>query len=135
MAVTLVDPNGLPKHPAYRQLSIATGSRLVFLAGQAARDDQGRTIGNGDLAAQVEQAYTNISTAMADIGGSFDDVTRLTVYVVDWHPEKMSLLAEGMTRAAKKLQTDLAKPGTLVGVAALAEPDLLVEVEATAVLG
>jgi len=131
----MADPDGLPKHPAYRQLSIATGSRLVFLAGQVARDGENRTVGNGDLAAQVEQAYTNIAKALADVGGSFDDVAKLTVYVVDWHPEKMSLLAEGMTRAAKKLQADLAKPGTLVGVAALAEPDLLVEVEATAVLG
>lgn len=134
MAVTLADPDGLPKHPAYRQLSIATGSRLVFLAGQGAQDAEGRTVGSGDLAAQIEQAYTNIGTALADIGGSFDDVTRLTMYVVDWHPEKMPLLAEGMTRAAKKLQIDLAKPSTLVGVAALAEPDLLIEVEATAVL-
>ena len=42
MAVTLVNPDGLPKPDVYRQLSIATGSRLVFLAGQVARDAEGR---------------------------------------------------------------------------------------------
>ncbi|GAT70738.1 RidA family protein [Planomonospora sp. ID91781] len=134
MAVTLVNPEGLPKPEAYRQLSIATGSKLVFIAGQVARDAEGRRVGEGDLAAQVEQAYLNIGTAMAGIGGSFDDVAKLTAYVVDWSPEKMQLLGEGVSRAAAKLGVDPVKPITLLGVAALAEPDLLVEIEATAVI-
>ncbi len=134
MAVKLVNPNGLPKPDVYRQLSIATGSKLVFLAGQVARDAEGRKVGEGDFAAQVEQCYLNIGTALAEIGGSFDDVAKLTVYVVDWSPEKMPLLGEGVARAAAKLGIDPVKPVTLLGVAALGEPDLLVEVEATAVL-
>ncbi|MBB3725434.1 RidA family protein [Nonomuraea dietziae] len=134
MAVTLVNPKGLPQPEVYRQLSIATGSRLVFLAGQVARDADGRKVGEGDLAAQVEQAYLNIGTALAEVGGSFDDVAKLTVYVVDWSPEKLPLLGEGVARAAAKLGVDPVKPITLLGVAALGEPDLLVEVEATAVL-
>lgn len=134
MSVTLVNPEGLPKPEAYRQLSVATGSKLVFLAGQVARDAEGRPVGEGDFAAQVEQCYLNIATALAGIGGSFDDVAKLTVYVVDWSPEKMPLLGEGVGRAAAKLGIDPVKPITLLGVAALGEPDLLVEVEATAVL-
>lgn len=134
MAVELVNPDGLPKPDVYRQLSIATGSRLVFLAGQVARDGDGNPVGAGDLAAQVEQAYLNIGTAMAAVGGSFDDVAKLTVYVVDWTPDKMPLLGEGIGRAAAALGCDPVKPITLLGVAALGEPDLLVEVEATAVL-
>jgi enamine deaminase RidA (YjgF/YER057c/UK114 family) len=134
MTVTLVNPDGLPKPDVYRQLSIATGSKLVFLAGQVARDAEGRRVGEGDLAAQVEQAYLNIGTALAEVGGSFDDVAKLTVYVVDWTPDKMPLLGEGVARAATKLGVDPVKPITLLGVAALGEPDLLVEVEATAVL-
>jgi enamine deaminase RidA (YjgF/YER057c/UK114 family) len=102
--------------------------------GQVARDAEGRRVGEGDLAAQVEQAYLNIGTALAEAGGSFDDVAKLTVYVVDWTPDKMPLLGEGVTRAAAKLGVDPVKPITLLGVAALGEPDLLVEVEATAVL-
>src|SRR5687768_16987116 len=134
MSVTLVNPEGLPKPDVYRQLSVATGSKLVFLAGQVARDADGRPVGEGDFAAQVEQCYLNIGTALAGIGGSFDDVAKLTVYVVDWSPEKMSLLGEGVGRAATKLGIDPVKPITLLGVAALGEPDLLVEVEATAVI-
>lgn len=134
MTVTLVNPDGLPKPEVYRQLSIATGSRLVFLAGQVARDADGQPVGEGDLAAQVEQAYLNIGTAMKAIGGSFDDVAKLTVYVVDWEPGKLPLLGEGVARAAAKLGVDPVKPITLLGVAALGEPDLLVEVEATAML-
>jgi enamine deaminase RidA (YjgF/YER057c/UK114 family) len=134
MAITLVNPNGLPKPEVYRQLSIATGSKLVFLAGQVARDADGRRVGEGDFAAQVEQCYLNIGTALADIGGSFDDVAKLTIYVVDWTEEKLPLLGEGVARAAAKLGVDPVKPITLLGVAALGEPDLLVEVEATAVI-
>ncbi|ALO12389.1 Putative translation initiation inhibitor [Streptomyces venezuelae] len=134
MSVTLVNPEGLPKPEVYRQLSVATGSKLVFLAGQVARDADGRPVGGGDFAAQVEQCYLNIATALAGIGGSFDDVAKLTIYVVDWSPEKMPLLGEGVGRAAAKLGIDPVKPITLLGVAALGEPDLLVEVEATAVI-
>lgn len=134
MSVTLVNPEGLPKPDVYRQLSVATGSKLVFLAGQVARDADGTPVGEGDLAAQVEQCYLNVATALAGIGGSFDDVAKLTVYVIDWTPEKMPLLGEGVSRAAAKLGVDPVKPITLLGVAALGEPDLLVEVEATAVL-
>jgi enamine deaminase RidA (YjgF/YER057c/UK114 family) len=134
MTVTLVNPDGLPKPDVYRQLSIATGSKLVFLAGQVARDAQGRPVGEGDLAAQVEQAYLNIGIALAGVGGSFDDVAKLTIYVVGWTPDKMPLLGEGVARAAAKLGIDPVKPITLLGVAALGEPDLLVEVEATAVI-
>ena len=61
-------------------------------------------------------------------------VAKLTIYVVDWGPDKMPLLGEGVSRAAEKLGIDPVKPITLLGVAALGEPDLLVEVEATAVL-
>jgi enamine deaminase RidA (YjgF/YER057c/UK114 family) len=134
VAVELVNPEGLPKPEMYRQLSIATGSKLVFMAGQVARDADGNPVGEGDLAAQVEQAYLNIGTALASIGGSFNDVAKRTIYLVDWSPDKLPLLGEGVARAAAKLGVDPVKPVTLLGVAALGEPDLLVEVEATAVL-
>ncbi|MFD3804851.1 RidA family protein [Streptomyces sp. NPDC058611] len=134
MAITLVNPEGLPEIGAYRQVSIATGSKLVFIAGQVAWDARGATVGEGDLAAQVEQCYLNIGTALDGAGGSFDDVAKLTVYVVDWTPDKMPLFLEGVARAAAKLGGTPVPPGTLVGVAALDVPEHLVEVEATAVL-
>lgn len=127
MPITLVNPSGLPEIDAYRQVSIATGTKMVFVAGQVAWD-------GGDLAAQVEQCYLNVATALAGAGGTFDDVAKLTVYVVDWTPGKMSLFLEGVARAAGKLGGTPVPPGTLIGVAALDIPEHLVEVEAVAVL-
>lgn len=134
MAITLVNPSGLPEIDAYRQVSIASGSKLVFIAGQVAWDADGITVSEGDLAAQVEQCYLNIGTALAEVGGSFDDVAKLTVYVVDWTPDKLPLFLEGVARAAAKLGVTPVPPGTLLGVAALDAPDHLVEVEATAII-
>lgn len=134
MAITLVNPEGLMKVGLYRQVSVSTGSKLVFIAGQVACDADGVTVGKGDLAAQVEQCYLNVGTALAEVGASFDNVAKLTVYLVDWTPGKMPLFMEGLARAAAKLGVTPAPPFTGVGVAALAGPDILVEVEATAVV-
>ncbi|MFD4693752.1 RidA family protein [Streptomyces sp. NPDC058463] len=134
MAITLVNPSGLPEVDAYRQVSIATGAKLVFVAGQVAWDADGVTVGAGDLAAQVEQCYLNIGTALAEVGGSFADVAKLTVHVVDWTPDRMPLLLDGISRAAAKLGVTPVPPATLLGVAALDVPDHLVEVEAIAVI-
>lgn len=134
MAVELVNPEGLPKPEAYAQVGVATGSRTVYLSGQVARTAEGEPVGQGDLAAQVEQAFVNVTTALQGVGGSFDDVAKLTVYVVDWTPDKMEALLAGAGRAVERLGIDPVKPTTLIGVAALGEPDLLVEIEAIAVL-
>ncbi len=134
MAITLMNPSGLPEIPVYRQVSIATGSKLVFVAGQVAWDAEGNTVGEGDLAAQVERGYLNVGTALAAVGASFDDVAKLTVYVVDWTPDKMPLFLEGVARASAKLGITPMAPGTLIGVAALDVPGHLVEVEATAII-
>ncbi|MFF0310072.1 RidA family protein [Streptosporangium sp. NPDC004379] len=134
MAITMVNPGGLPEIDVYRQVSIASGSKLVFVAGQVAWDADGVTVGEGDLAAQVEQCYLNVGTALSGAGGSFDDVAKLTVYVVGWTPDKMPLLLEGITRASARLGVTPVPPATLLGVAALDVPAHLVEVEATAVI-
>ncbi|MGW7438217.1 RidA family protein [Streptomyces sp. NPDC054849] len=134
MAITLVNPPGLPEIPVYRQVAVATGSKLVFIAGQVAWGADGVTVGEGDLAAQVEQCYVNIATALDGVGASLDDVAKLTVYVVDWTPDKMPLLLEGIARAAKRLGTIPVPPASMLGVAALDVPEHLVEIEATAVL-
>jgi enamine deaminase RidA (YjgF/YER057c/UK114 family) len=95
MTVTLIDPDGLVEVEATSQVSVATGSKLVFVAGQVAWRPDGTTVGAGDLAAQVEQCYLNVATALSAVGASFDDVAKWTVYVVDWSLEKMPLFEEG----------------------------------------
>ncbi|XVV12573.1 RidA family protein [Actinoplanes sp. CA-131856] len=134
MVVTLVNPSGLPEIPIYRQVSVATGSKLIHVAGQVAWDEQGVTVGDGDLAAQVEQCYLNVGTALAGVGATFADVVKLTMHVVDWKPEQMPLVLDGIGRAAAKLGVTPAAPASLFGIVALDVPEHLVELEAVAVL-
>lgn len=137
MAVTLLNPAGLATPPdLYKHMSIATGSKMVFLAGQVAVDAEGRLVGEGDLAAQIEQCYANIGAALAEIGSSFDDVVKMTLYVVDWSPDKWSQLESGINRGFAKAGAGPAArpPGSMIGVATLDVPEHLVEVEAIAVI-
>ena len=134
MAINLLDPEGLPKAPTHRQVSVATGSKMVFIAGQVAWDADGRTVGENDLAAQVEQCYLNAAAALAGVGGSFEDVVKLTIYVPDWTHDKYPLLEEGISRASAKLGGTPVAPVSLIGISALFTPDLMVEVEAIAVM-
>lgn len=134
MTITLINPPGLPKVDFHRQVSIATGSKFVFMTGQVAWDADGTLVGEGDLAAQVEQCFLNVATALAEVGGSFNNVAKLTIYIANWTVDKMSLVTEGRARAFAKLGITPLAPGTLIGVAALFTPDLLVEVEAIAVI-
>ena len=134
MPIELLNPDGLPKPDVYAQVAVATGSRTVYIAGQVARTADGEPVGPGDLAAQTEQALLNVATAVEAAGGTFADIAKLTVYVVDWSPEQMAELGAGALRAAEAAGVDPVRPITLIGVAALGEPDMLVEIEAIAVL-
>ena len=133
MTVELLNPAGLPAPDVYRQVAVATGTRTVFVSGQVARTADGTPVGPGDPAAQTEQAYRNVATALEAVGATLHDVAKMTVYVVDLTPEKMGRFGEGAMRAATALGQGTPAI-TLVGVTALGEPALLVEVEATAVL-
>ncbi len=135
MPITFVNPDGLPKTDAYHHVAVATGSRMIFIAGQVPWDADGRTVGEGDLAAQVEQCYRNVATALAGVGATPEDVVKWTIYIVDWTPDKFPLFLEGVRRATGKLGVDLAAaPGSLLGIGAGFTPDLLVEIEAVAVV-
>ncbi len=134
MTITLTNSEALPKVDFFRQVAIATGSKLVFMAGQVAWDAEGNLVGKGDLAGQVEQCYLNVAAAVGEAGGTLDNVAKLTTYVAGWTPDKMPLLQEGRARACAKLGVTVLAPGTLIGVAALFAPDHLVEIEAIAVI-
>ena len=134
MTIVLTNPEALPKVDFHRQLAIASGSKIVFMAGQVAWDADGALVGKGDLAAQVEQCYLNVAAAVAEAGGTFDNVAKLTIYIAGWTLDKMPMVQEGRARACAKLGVTMLAPGTLLGVTALFTPDLLVEIEAIAVM-
>ncbi len=129
MSVQLINPPGLVEPQGYTHVGVATGSRMVFLSGQVAQDAEGKVVGKGDLAAQTEQALRNVGRALAGAGATFQDVAKTTIYVVDWRPEKMADLVAGLQRSG----AGAPGPTTLVGVAALGDPDLLVEFDVIAV--
>ena len=127
MTVELIDPPGLPETGVYRHVSVATGSKLIHVAGQVAWD-------GGDFATQVERSCLNVATALAAAGATFADVVKLTVHVVDWTPDRMPELLDGLARASAALGVKIEAPASLFGIAALDVPEHLVEVEATAVI-
>lgn len=132
MTVTLSNPQGLPATDAYHHVAVASGSRHIHIAGQVGWDADG-TVVAPDLAGQVAQAYRNVDTALRSAGASFADVLRLTVYVAGWRPEDYPAFAAGVDAVSAELAFT-APPASLIGVAMLFSPELLVEVEATAVL-
>jgi len=88
-------------------------------------------VGKGDLKAQFNQAWENLRLALAGSGATFQDVVKVTTYVVNYKPSMRDDL-----RAARLRFMGDAKPpaATLVGVQSLASEDWLVEIEVTAVI-
>ena len=129
MTLELINPDELPTPTSYTQVIAATGSRLVFVAGQVADDAQGNLVGPGDLPAQARQAFANVERALAAAGATPEQVARITIYVVHHRPEYLTEISNA--RAA--VFGDHRPADTLVGVEALAEPGYLIEVEAIAV--
>ena len=135
MPVQLLSPEGLMQPVPYHHVAVGTGSRHVHVAGQIARDTNGAPQAPGDLTGQVAAALRSTSIGLASVGASFSDVVRLTFYVKDWEPGKIGEFMAGITRVADELNLPQPlPPASLIGVSYLFEPDVLVEVEATAVL-
>jgi enamine deaminase RidA (YjgF/YER057c/UK114 family) len=130
MTLELVNPEGLPTPESYTQVVVATGSRLVFVAGQVADDAQGNLVAPGDLAAQARRAFANVGRALAAAGAGPKQVARITIYVVHHRPEYLPLISE----ARIAVFGDHKPADTIVGVETLAEPGYLIEVEAIAVV-
>ncbi|MER5491429.1 RidA family protein [Streptomyces sp. NPDC002490] len=133
MPVQHFTPHGMPQPVPYHHVAVGTGTRHVHVSGQVARRADGAPVAPGDLAGQVSQALRNTSVALAGAGASCADVLRLTFYVTRWSPEKMGDLMAGVEAVADEIGLRLPMPpASLVGVEHLFEPDVLVEVEATA---
>ncbi|MGI8779946.1 MAG: RidA family protein [Solirubrobacteraceae bacterium] len=130
MTLELINPEGLPTPASYTQVIAATGSRLVFVAGQVADDAQGNLVGPGDVAAQAHQVFANVGRALAAAGAGPEQVTKITIYVVHHRPEYLP----DISQARMAVFGDHKPADTLVGVEALAEPGYLIEVEAIAVV-
>ena len=128
MQRTYLNPDGLAAPPEPYSHAIRCGDTL-YIAGQVAFDEQNRVVGIGDPRRQAEQVWRNIRLAVEASGGTLADIIKITVFLQDIrHAGAEISVREG-----------LFTPGrfpicTLVQVANLGLPDLLMEVDAVAVL-
>jgi enamine deaminase RidA (YjgF/YER057c/UK114 family) len=135
MTVQLLTPEGMFQPVPYHHVSVGTGSRQVHVAGQIARDAEANHIAPGDLTGQVAQVLRNAARGLAGAGATFADVVRLRFFVTHWSPEKMDDFMAGFESVAAELGIPQPMPPvSLIGVDYLFEPDVLVELEAYAVL-
>lgn len=130
MTLKCINPADLPPQQTYTQVVVATGSKLVFIAGQEPEDVHGNLVGPGDLAAQARQVYANLGRALAAAGAKPEQVARITIHVVDYERDTCLPIIE----AARTALFGTHKPADVVlGVAALS-PGYLIEVDAIAVM-
>jgi enamine deaminase RidA (YjgF/YER057c/UK114 family) len=131
MAIERINPPSLSRAAAYTQVVTAEGGRLIFLAGQTPIDQQGQPVGTGDLRAQATQVYTNVGAGLAAAGAGFSDVVKMTAYIVNLDQEKRGVVGE----VRRQFIPDPDIPAhTLLGVAALAREEYLIEVDTIAVV-
>jgi len=106
---------------------VSGGGSVLFCAGQASVDGNGAPLHAGDMAKQISQAFDNLETVLSQAGMTLANVVRLNFYVTD-----MQAFLQATPHLGARLG-NAKPPGTLLGVAALFHPDLLIEMEATAV--
>lgn len=123
-----VQPPGLENNPRYSHAVVVDSGPLVFVSGQIAHDAQGRLVGKGDMRAQARQVFENLKSALAAAGSDFAHVVRINAYLADMN----QLAAYRETREQYFGSLPAQPASTLVGVVRLADPDLLLEVEAVA---
>src|SRR5882762_2322422 len=131
---TLEHPHaeGLLRNPAFSQVVAASGSRTIYTAGQVSIDEGGALVGADDLAEQTAQAMRNVGLALTAAGASYSDIVKITTYVVNYKPEHRAIIGKAR---APFFASGTPPASTLVGVAALALSEWLVEIEAIAVIG
>ncbi|MER8224158.1 RidA family protein [Streptomyces sp. NPDC094143] len=121
-------PDGVAPAAQYSHVVTGTG-RLVAVAGQLPLDEEGRTVGEGDPAAQARQVFENLRRCLAAAGATFDDVVKLTYFVTD-----MAHMPAIRAARAAHIPDDRLPAASAVRVAGLVRPDCLVEIEAFAVV-
>jgi enamine deaminase RidA (YjgF/YER057c/UK114 family) len=130
MTLELINPEDLPTPPTYTHVVIASGSKLVFVAGQEPEDEHGNLVGPGDLAVQARQVFSNVGRALAAAKARPEHVTKITIFVVDYRREHLPVIEAGRLG----LFGEHKPADTVIGVEALSHPDYLIEVEAIAVI-
>jgi enamine deaminase RidA (YjgF/YER057c/UK114 family) len=132
MQKLVLNPASLAKPSGFSHGMLASGGRLLFLAGQTGLDADGRITAPGDLVAQFRQVLANLQSVVAQAGGKLTDITQLRIFVTDKAAYRANRKALGQV-----YRSFLGKhyPAmTLVEVKSLLDDDALVEIEGVAVI-
>lgn len=129
MAKSTLNPDGLPvPRGSYSLVNIAQPGRMVFIAGQTASDHEGKVVGVGDPRAQTRFVLGKIKLAVEAAGGAMADIVALNVFTTDvrYHRD--------INEARRDVLGANFPTSTMVQVVALARPELLLEINAIAVI-
>lgn len=128
MPKQIINPPSMPAPRGY-SYAVKKSGTPVYVSGQVAIDDGGKLVGEGDPEAQVEQVFRNLKTVVEAAGGTLDDVVTLHIYVTDaaYRPAVVAARQRHFKEGQYPASTYLV-------VSALALPQLLVEIEAVAVV-
>jgi enamine deaminase RidA (YjgF/YER057c/UK114 family) len=128
----ITEADGLAPGTGYSHAVVTIG-RTAFVSGQIALDADGNVVGPGDIAAQTRQALGNLEQVLTALGATWRDVAKLGWYVMDVND--LQVIRDVREEFLSSALGDLPNPAsTLVQVAALVRPELLVEVDATVAL-
>lgn len=103
--------------------------QMVFASGQVARDVDGQLVGRGDIRAQTRKTLQNLQAVLAEGGATMDDVVKVTVFVTN-----LSEHFAAVHEIRAEFFTSEYPASTLVEVSQLVDPEMLIEIEAIAVL-
>lgn len=128
-----INPGDRKAPEGYSQVVAATGGRTLYVAGQGAYDAEGRLVGPGDVEAQARQACRNLIDALAAAHAGPEQIVSSTMYVVGLNDDTFAAFMRGMGDAldGKPLPPNAS---TLVGIERLAYAEMLVEINAIAVV-
>lgn len=132
MEKEFLNPHDLPDwRPAFSQVVIvkAGGVRTIYVAGQVSVDAERKLVGLDDLKSQAEQAFGNLTRALAAAGSSTADVVKINIYLKDYKPSDAAIVSSAFRRAFPHRNLPVS---TWIGVESLAEEGFLIEVDAVA---
>lgn len=124
-------PEGLNNQPAFTQVVTARGGTTIHVSGQVSWAPDGTVLHPGDMEAQAVRIFENLALALAAAGAGFADVVKFTIYVVGLTPESRAVISRVRSRYVIGAH---APASTMIGVAALAAPGMVLEIEALAVV-
>lgn len=131
MITDRLDPTGLATIPGAVNLTIASGTRIVHISGQTGVDSDGKVVGSTH-GEQSKRALQNLRVAIEAAGATPGDIAKLMIYIVDYDEAAL----EALVGAAIEVFGDdyPITASTLVGVATLWQPDILIEIDAVAIV-